>query len=166
MITRGLPPNGPNCSPSRRNSSVRIIPAYAGQRQSARIGIEINACFDPDSSMNEFAKIASAIEMWSWGLAGMILATSLLFRHAVTFDQAVILILLNVVLDRLIYGKQPSPRPQNRSSAAMAENRRRPKLLQPIKGRPVGAGARIGYCAAPRTSSQKERKSPRVGRET
>ena len=66
-----------------------------------------------------------------------------------TFDQAVILILLNVVLDRLTYGKQPSPRPQNRSSAAMAENRRRPKLLHPIKGRPVGAGARIGYCAAP-----------------
>jgi len=116
--------------------------------------------------MTEFAKIASAIKMWGWGRAGMILATALLFRPAVTFDQAVILILLNVVLDRLIYGKQPSPRPQNRSSAAMAENRWRPKLLQPIKGRPVGAGARIGYCAAPRTSSQKERKSPRVGRET
>jgi hypothetical protein len=28
-ITRGLPPNGPNCSSPRRNSFVRIIPAYA-----------------------------------------------------------------------------------------------------------------------------------------
>jgi hypothetical protein len=57
--------------------------------------------------MTEFAKIASAIKMWGWGRAGMILAAALLFRHAVTFDQAVILILLNVVLDRLVYGKQP-----------------------------------------------------------
>ena len=128
--------------------------------------IEINTCFDRDSYMTEFAKIASAIKMWGWGRAGMILATALLFKHAVTFDQAVILILLNVVLDRLVYGKQPSPRPENRSSAGMAQNRRRPKLLQPIKGRPVGAGGRIGCCAAPRTSSQKERKSPRVGRAT
>jgi hypothetical protein len=85
--------------------------------------------------MTEFAKIASAIKMWGWGRARMILATALLFRHLVTFDQAIILILLNVVLDRHAYGKQPSPRPPNRSSAAMAENRRRPKPLRPIKGR-------------------------------
>jgi hypothetical protein len=66
--------------------------------------------------MTEFAKMASAIKMWGWGRAGMILAAALLFRHAVTFDQAVILILLNVVLDRLVYGKQPSPRSKNGGS--------------------------------------------------
>jgi hypothetical protein len=38
--------------------------------------------------MTEFTKIASAIKMWGWGRAGMILATALLFRHVVTFDQA------------------------------------------------------------------------------
>ena len=78
--------------------------------------------------MTEFNKLASAITMWGWGRSGMILATALLFRHVVTFDQAVILILLNVVLDRLVYGKRPSPRPQKRSSAATAENRRRPRI--------------------------------------
>jgi hypothetical protein len=116
--------------------------------------------------MTEFNKLASAITMWGWGRAGMILATALLFRHVVTFDQAVILILLNVILDRLVYGKQPSPRPQKRCCAATAENRRRPKLLRPIKCRPVGADGRIGNCAGPRISSPKERKSPRAGRET
>lgn len=114
--------------------------------------------------MTEFAKIASAIKMWGWGRAAMILATALLFRHAVTFDQALILILLNVVLDKLVYGKQPSPPPQGRSASAMAESRRQPKPLQPIKGRPLGAGGRIGDCASPRTSSRKQRKSPGVGR--
>jgi hypothetical protein len=103
--------------------------------------------------MTEFAKIASAIKMWGWGRAGMILATVLLFRHAVTFDQAIILILLNVVLDRLVYGKQPSPRPQNRSSA-MAKNRRRPKPLRPIKARPVRTGGGLVAAAAERHSSK------------
>jgi len=92
--------------------------------------------------MTEFAKIASAIKMWGWGRAGMILAAALLFRHVVTFDQAVILILLNVALDRLVYGKQPSPRSTKDVSWGMARNRRRPKLLQPIKGRPVGSTSR------------------------
>jgi hypothetical protein len=92
--------------------------------------------------MTEFAKMASAIKMWGWGRAGMILAAALLFRHVVTFDQAVILILLNVVLDRLVYGKQPSPRSTKGGSWGMARNRRRPKLLQPIKGRPVGSTSR------------------------
>ena len=78
--------------------------------------------------------------MWGWGRAGMILVAALLFRHAVAFDQAVILILLNVVLDRLVYGKQPSSRSQKRTSAAMAENRRRPTPRQPIKRRPVRSG--------------------------
>ena len=64
--------------------------------------------------------------MWGWGRAGMILATALLFRHAVTFDQAVILILLNVVLDRLVYGKPSSPWPQNRSSARSKADRLAP----------------------------------------
>ena len=42
----------------------------------------------------------------------MILAAALLFRHAVTFDQAVILILLNVVLDRLVYENNRHHDPQ------------------------------------------------------
>ena len=92
--------------------------------------------------MTEFAKIASAIKMWGWGRAGMVLAAVLLLKHVVTFDQAVILILVNVVLDRLVYGKQPSPRSTNGGSWGTAKNRRRPKLLQPIKGRPVGSTSR------------------------
>ena len=84
--------------------------------------------------MAEFAKIVSVIKMWGWGRAGMILATALLFRHAVTFDQAVILILLNVVLDRLVYGKQPSPQTANGDSSDIAQNRRRrPKPINPCE---------------------------------
>ena len=69
--------------------------------------------------MTEFAKIASAVKMWGWGRAGMVLAAVLLLKHVVTFDQAVILILVNVVLDRLVYGKQPSPRSTNGRSSGM-----------------------------------------------
>jgi hypothetical protein len=98
--------------------------------------------------MTEFAKIASAIKMWGWGRTGLILATALLFRHLVTFDQAVILILLNVVLDRLAYGKQPPPTAQNRSSAAMAKTRRRAKPLPPSKCRPVCTGGGLAAATA------------------
>ncbi|HTA70399.1 MAG TPA: hypothetical protein VK776_19060 [Bryobacteraceae bacterium] len=55
--------------------------------------------------MTEFAKIASAIKMWGWGRTWMILASLLFLKHTVTFDQALILIFLNVVMDRLFYGK-------------------------------------------------------------
>src|SRR5260370_38307137 len=99
--------------------------------------------------MTEFAKMASAIKMWGWGRAGMILAAALLFRHAVTFDQAVILILLNVVLDRLVYGKQPSPRATNGGSWGTAKNRRRAKLLQPIKDQPLGSSGHANAALNP-----------------
>ena len=116
--------------------------------------IELNACFDPGSSMTEFAKIASAIKMWGWGRTWMVLAAVLLLKHVVTFDQALILIFFNVGMDRFVYGKQPSPRPQNRSSAATAKNRRRPKLLQPIKVRPVGADGGLAAARRPEPHSR------------
>jgi hypothetical protein len=112
--------------------------------------------------MTEFNKLVSAITMWGWGRSGMILATALLFRHVITFDQAVILILLNVVLDRLVYGKQPSPRPQERSSAAMAKTPRRSKPLQPSKGQPVRTGGGLAAAKA-RPDFGKNRVHRRLG---
>jgi hypothetical protein len=104
--------------------------------------------------MTEFAKIASAIKTWGWGRTWMVLAAFLLLKHIVTFDQALILIFLNVVMDRLFYGKQASPRTPNRSNAAMAKNRRRPKLLRPIEGQPVRTGAGLAAAAAENHSSR------------
>jgi hypothetical protein len=104
--------------------------------------------------MTEFTKIASAIKMWGWGRAGMILAAPLLFRHVVTFDQALILILLNVVLDRSVYGKQPPPTGQNRSSAAIAKTLRRSKPLPPSKSRPVRTGGGLAAATARPHSSK------------
>ncbi len=104
--------------------------------------------------MTEFAKFASAIKMWGWGRAGMILAAALLFRHVVTFDQAVILILLNVVLDRLAYGKQPPPTGQNRSSAAIAKTQQRSKPVPPSKSRPARTGGGLAAATARPHSSK------------
>jgi hypothetical protein len=115
--------------------------------------------------MTEFAKIASAVKMWGWGRAGMVLAAVLLLKHVVTFDQAVILILVNVVLDRLVYGKQPSPRSTNGRSSGMAQNRRRrPKTIKPIEGQP-GSYRRWIACRS-RRPFQQDRSSPQVARGT
>jgi len=143
---------GPTVRPPEEIVSLelfRLTPANAVCQNR----IEINACFDPDSSMTEFAKIASAVKMWGWGRAGMVLAAVLLLKHVVTFDQALILILVNVVLDRLVYGKQPSPRSTNGRSSGMAQNRRRrPKTIKPIEGQPVRTGGGLPAAAAGHSS--------------
>ena len=83
----------------------------------------------------------------------MVLAAVLLLKHVVTFDQAVILILVNVVLDRLVYGKQPSPRSTNGRSSGMAQNRRRrPKTIKPIEGQPVRTGGGLPAATAGHSS--------------
>lgn len=74
--------------------------------------------------MTEFAKIASAIRMWGWGRAWMVLAAVLLLKHVVPFDQALILILFNVVMDRLVTGN----------------NRRRHKMAVPRPWSKIGGG--------------------------
>jgi hypothetical protein len=99
--------------------------------------------------MTEFTKIASAIKIWGWGRTWTIIATLLLSKHIVTFDQALILLLLNLVCEGFVYGKRPLS-PRNRSSSVGPTKRRRPKLSRPIKGRPArAAGGLAGAATEP-----------------
>jgi hypothetical protein len=50
----------------------------------------------------ELAKFAPLIKGWPWPKLGYLLGVCLLYKHLVTFDQAVVLILLAVVVDRLV----------------------------------------------------------------
>lgn len=51
--------------------------------------------------MSEFAKIVASMKGWGWGRTSFLLALLLLARQFVTFDQALILILLAALLDRV-----------------------------------------------------------------
>jgi hypothetical protein len=97
--------------------------------------------------MTEFAKIASAIKLWGWGRTWTILTTLLLSKHVVTFDQALILLLLNLVCEGFVYGKRPMFL-RSRSSSVVPTKRRPPKLPRPIKDRPVRASDGLAFAAA------------------
>jgi len=52
--------------------------------------------------MADFTKLVAAIKRWGWGRASFVLALALLIKQFVTFDQALILILLAVVLEEVV----------------------------------------------------------------
>ena len=49
--------------------------------------------------MNEFTKVHAAIEKWGWRRTAFLLALFLLVKQFVTFEQALILILLAALLE-------------------------------------------------------------------
>ena len=77
--------------------------------------------------MTEFTKIAAAIKMWGWGRTWMILATLLLLKHIVTFEQALSFFLLNVAFEGFAYGQRPPVRAVRRGSPVSVRRRLKAK---------------------------------------
>lgn len=64
--------------------------------------------------MNEFAKIVAAMKAWGWGRTSFLLAIFLLAKQFVTFNQALILILLAAFMERVVRREPLSPRQRKR----------------------------------------------------
>jgi hypothetical protein len=64
--------------------------------------------------MNEFGKIVAAMKAWGWGRTSFLLAILLLAKQFVTFDQALVLILLAALLERIVRRERLSPRQRKR----------------------------------------------------
>ena len=60
-------------------------------------------------AMNEFAKIDGALKRWGWGRTTFLLALFLLVKQLVTFEQALVLILLAVLLEQPSRQQVPCP---------------------------------------------------------
>lgn len=75
--------------------------------------------------MNDFSKLVAAMKRWGWGRTSFLLALLLLLRQSVTFDQALILILLAVFLEELVRRGSPSSRNQSSGLSLTRKNGRR-----------------------------------------
>jgi hypothetical protein len=61
--------------------------------------------------MTELVKLISLIKVLGWGRTWVVLSAFLLLKRAVTFDQVLILLLLNVLVERFVFGgRRPSVR--------------------------------------------------------
>lgn len=79
-----------------------------------------------DVVMNDFTKFFGAMKGWGWGRTSFLLALFLLVKQFVTFDQALVLILLAALLEHVVRGKSLSPRhPSAGPSIALRNGRRR-----------------------------------------
>jgi hypothetical protein len=75
--------------------------------------------------MNELAKLFAAMKRWGWGRTSFLLALFLLMKQFVTFDQALVLILLAALLENVVRGKSLSPRQQSAGPSITLKNGRR-----------------------------------------
>jgi hypothetical protein len=75
--------------------------------------------------MNELAKFLAAMKRWGWGRISFLLALFLLVKQFVTFDQALVLILLAALLENVVRGKGLSSRQQSAGSPIALRNGRR-----------------------------------------
>jgi len=75
--------------------------------------------------MNEFAKIVAAMKTWGWGRTSFLLAVFLLAKQFVTFDQALVLILLAAFLERIVLRETLSPRHRGLGASMSLRNARR-----------------------------------------
>lgn len=75
--------------------------------------------------MNEFTKLVAAIKRWGWGRTSYLLALVLLMKQFVTFDQALILILLAVILEEVVRRESLSSRNQTSGLSLTRKNGRR-----------------------------------------
>ena len=75
--------------------------------------------------MHELAKFFAAMKRWGWGRTSFLLALFLLMKQFVTFDQALVLILLAALLENAVRGKPFSPRHQSAGSSITLRNGRR-----------------------------------------
>lgn len=58
--------------------------------------------------MNDLAKIVTVFKIWGWGRASFILAVVLMVNKVITFDQAITLILVALLLERNHLSKRVS----------------------------------------------------------
>lgn len=116
----------------------KIAPAnYSGfppTIRSAKLGATQSLHSLRNGSMTEFAKIASAIKMWGWGRTSAVLAVFMLMRHIVHFDQALVFMLLNIVVEEFVYRRRVV-RSRQRRSVGNIKQARKTKTLQPLKRR-------------------------------
>ena len=75
--------------------------------------------------MHELAKFLAAMKRWGWGRTSFLLALFLLMKQFVTFDQALVLILLAALLENVVRGKSLSPRHQSGGPSIALRNGRR-----------------------------------------
>ena len=75
--------------------------------------------------MNELAKFSAAMKRWGWGRTSFLLALFLLMKQFVTFDQALVLILLAALLESAVRGESLPPRPQSAGPSVALRNGRR-----------------------------------------
>ncbi len=75
--------------------------------------------------MNELAKFFAAMKRWGWGRTSFLLALFLLMKQFVTFDQALVIILLAALLENVVRGKSLSPRRQSAGPSIALRNGRR-----------------------------------------
>lgn len=75
--------------------------------------------------MNELAKFFATMKRWGWGRTSFLLALFLLMKQFVTFDQALVLILLAAVLENVVRGKSLSPRHVNAGPSIALRNGKR-----------------------------------------
>lgn len=75
--------------------------------------------------MHELSKFFAAMKRWGWGRTSFLMALFLLMKQFVTFDQALVLILLAAVLENVVRGKSLSPRPQSAGPSVALRNGRR-----------------------------------------
>jgi hypothetical protein len=74
--------------------------------QTSRTKSQEQACC---TAMNEFAKIDAALKMWGWGRTTFLLVIFLLVKQSVTFEHALVLILLAVLLEQPSRQQVPCP---------------------------------------------------------
>jgi hypothetical protein len=75
--------------------------------------------------MQEFAKLVAAMKGWGWGRTSFFLALFLLVKQFVTFDQALILILLAAFLETTVRWGPVSSRHRGLGASISLKNSRR-----------------------------------------
>ena len=75
--------------------------------------------------MNEFTKLLATMRGWGWGRTSFLLALFLLAKQFVTFDQALILILLAAFLEKVVRREPLAPRNRTLPASVGLKNGRR-----------------------------------------
>src|ERR1700687_848594 len=120
--------------------------------------------------MNELKKIVAATRMWGGGRASFIVVIFLLAKQLVTFDQALVLILLSVFLEGLESGRRPKS--SKRRSTGGTLERRYSSVCQPARHHEQLCGAeslcrfRYPLRFSDRGRSEDSAKIGRAGRST
>jgi hypothetical protein len=77
--------------------------------------------------MHELAKFLAAMKRWGWGRTSFLLALFLLMKQFVTFDQAIVLILLAALLDSVVRKEHLQSRQRTFGNPIIVKNgKRRP----------------------------------------